>query len=125
MKKNRMAAALADIAGLVENVVTVEPEIDGVVTDRNAPGTVQLDTNTPTMGDTEFYRYMIPGAVFVDKAGSYWILEHITDNGLFRIRNMWYPRMELTIPQNVIRETIHAITDPVWVVIPPLPVPGK
>ena len=48
------------------------------------------------------------------------LCENIADTGFIRIRNRWYPREELTVPTQRIRETIHAWVEPVQQLVPSL-----
>lgn len=75
---------------------------------------------SPVDGDQAFYTYFVPGAIFQAKDGSSWQVENLPTegSGLCRIRNIWYPREEATIPQQKIRETIDMWIYPVIQVVP-------
>lgn len=103
---------------LMASLEPVSTEAEPVLGPTTKPGTANMDN--PTLGDHAFYTYLIPGAVFEAKDGTQWDIEHIADTGFIRIRNRWYPREELTIPTQRVRETIHAWVEPVQQLVPSL-----
>lgn len=80
----------------------------------------EANAGNPAKGDHAFYTYCVPGARFEAQDGTHWEIENIADTGYVRIRNLWYPREELTIPMTQLRETIHAWIEPVEQVVPRL-----
>jgi len=108
-----MTSHLANLIGVSPSAVAVDWK------ETPQEGVTYTDIN-PTQGDSLFFTYCIPGAIFLAKDGSYWILEHITENGLCRVRNQWYPRQERTMSMDILRNVIYAWTDPSWIVVPPL-----
>ena len=77
-------------------------------------------SESPVLGDHAFYTYLVPGAVFQAKDGTYWDIENVADTGYCRIRNKFYPREEVTCHVSDIRRTIHAWVDPVQQIVPEL-----
>jgi hypothetical protein len=108
-----LLASLVSIAGLEPVELTLGP----TKPDSNSP-----DNMSPVGGDHAFYTYFVPGAIFQAKDGSSWQIESIPaeGNGFCRIRNVWYPREEATIPQAQIRKTIDMWIYPVIQVVPVL-----
>lgn len=77
--------------------------------------------DSPISGDSTFYTYFVPGAVFQAKDGSSWHVESITDQGFVRIRNVWYPRQEATVPTASVRRSIDSWISPIQQKVDPLP----
>jgi len=112
MKNSKsVLASLVSAAGLEPVNLDLRPAKKGLEV---------VEDLSPVAGDHAFFTYFVPGAVFQAKDGSQWQVENIPTegSGLVRIRNIWYPREEATIPQARIRETID-----MWVfpVIQPVP----
>lgn len=108
-----LLSSLISAAGLEP----VELDINKTVTEPNP-----ADINSPVGGDHAFFTYFVPGAIFQAKDGSTWQVEAIPaeSSGMCRIRNVWYPREEATIPQTRVRETIDMWVYPVTQVVPTL-----
>lgn len=75
---------------------------------------------SPIGGDSLFYTYLVPGAVFQSKDGEYWDVENVADTGYIRIRNKYYPRQEATRHSSEIRKSIHAWVEPIQQIVPEL-----
>lgn len=101
------------LAGL-EPVAQPTPEVLGPAADKDKPGALN-----PTGGDHAFYTYLIPGAVWQALDGSTWLIEDITDQGLYNCKNWWYPREWKMMTRDEIRKTIEAWVDPILQHVPP------
>lgn len=77
------------------------------------------DELNPYAGDRLFYAYLVPGAIYQALDGSQWRLVRITENGLYAVSNIWYPRGEKLLTRDELRQTIESWIDPVLQHVPP------
>lgn len=102
----KILASLASVAGL--EPIDVKIDMTDLTSGPSKPDKYSPAQDSPVGGDHAFYTYFVPGAIFQAKDGSMWLIENLPTegNGFVRIRNVWYPREEATIPQQRVRETI-------------------
>lgn len=105
-----LVASLVAAAGIETEDLTLGP----------TAGTTSAAADSPISGDHAFFTYCAPGATFQAHDGTYWILENISDTGFARIRNIWYPREEATVPLHNVRQSIYAWVEPIQQIVPPL-----
>lgn len=79
---------------------------------------------SPVEGDSCFFTYMVPGAVFQSHDGQQWdVLDYNGGAYGVHIQNRWYPRLIAWVNIDDVRRSIHSWVEPVQIVVPPPP-PG-
>jgi len=91
------------------------------------PNTGNMQTPNPLSpleGDSCFFMYMIPGAVFQSHDGQQWVIENYNAGPYgVELYNRWYPRLRAFVNLDDVRRSIHSWVEPVQTVVPPPP-PG-
>ena len=78
---------------------------------------------SPIQGDSDFFTYMIVGAVFEAHDGTQWVITAYDWDARVEIQNRWYPRQIANVGTNDIRRSIAMWVEPVNVKVP-APLPG-
>jgi len=79
---------------------------------------------SPIEGDSGFFTYMIPGAVFQSHDGQQWVVDNYNAGAYgVELYNRWYPRLRAFVNLDDVRRSIHSWVEPVQIVVPPPP-PG-
>ena len=122
MEAKRLAALISDKVEICEEV-DCHPEATSTFA-QTAPGvqTQMANPLSPVLGDSDFYTYMYPGAVFEAHDGSQWLITAYDWDGRVEIENRWYPRQIANVSCSDVRRSIAMFVEPVNVKIPaPLP----
>ena len=116
--KTLLAALITDKVEVCEDAA-VAPDATSQFA-QTAPGVQGQMQNplSPIQGDSDFFTYMIPGAVFEALDGSQWLITDYSWDGRVEIQNRWYPRQVANVTTNDVRRSIAMWVEPVNVKVP-------
>ena len=123
MDFKKLAALIADKVEICEEAGNV-PDATSQFS-QTAPGaqTQMANPLSPILGDSDFFTYLNPGAVFEAHDGSQWVITAYEWDSRVEIQNRWYPRQIANVTTNDVRRSIAMWVEPVNVKVP-APLPG-